>query len=351
MKRQPVYFKLDELNAHDIELMNRITRRRFIGAGGVAIGAALAGCAAPPTREAAPTNPPATRRVKHAGGETEAPVNPQRIVALYTYAWAWPIAQLGVDVLATDARPEWLEEIRRLDPESAARLSKAEFIGSDSGPNLEKIAALKPDLIVGGWWNVDTYDKLSAIAPTVLLDYRDEADIIEWQRSLIDLIGATDTSRFDQRVAAYEQRIMELREAYPDVWPNLEYVRMDSFANDVYVVDTIPFMPGRKVFRDLGAGQSKTMGDTKAPIFDGPISLEKLPQFDADVIFVAGPNGEPKPEILAILQGTFAGKRDQVFKINPEDWNFANVESLHAILDEIERVLAGRTIDTSGDFR
>jgi iron complex transport system substrate-binding protein len=283
-------------------------------------------------------------------GDVETPLSPQRIVALYTYAWAWPIAQLGVDLVGTDNRPEWLEEIKRLDPDSAARLVKAEFIGGDSGPNLEKIATLQPDLIVGGWWNTDIYDKLTQIAPTVLLDYRAETDIIVWQRSLIPLVGATDTSWFEQQAAAYKERVSQLRTAYPDLWPNLQWVRMDTYASDVYVVDLIPFMPGSRVFRDLGATPSKNIGNPQDPQYDGPISLEALPQFDADIIFVAGPNGEPQANILTLLAGTFAGQRNQVFTTRPENWNFCNVQSLHAVLDEIERALQNGPFDTSGDF-
>ncbi|MGB9752281.1 ABC transporter substrate-binding protein [Roseiflexus castenholzii] len=340
-------FRPLELTEAEFELFESLTRRRFlIGAGALV----LAGCGVPGA--SAPTaTVAATQMYKHVAGETEIPAKPERIVALSTYAWAWPITQLGGSLIGTDNSPEFIEALNELDPENAARIAEATFIGGESGPNLETIASLNPDLIVGGWWNTDIYDTLSQIAPTVILDYRNETDIIAWQRSLIPLVGATDTSWFDTRVADYERRIGMLKAAYPDLWPTLEWVRMDAYETDVYVVDTIPFMPARKVLSDLGAQQSKTMGDTNAPRFEGAISLDLLPQFDADVIFLCENKDQPNSDVASILGGTFAGTRGQVFTTPSTKWNFCNVQSLHTALDEIERLLSGRTIDTSGDFR
>lgn len=345
--------ELDEQHDLDaIELAERLTRRRFIvGAGALALGA-ITGCgsgeqAVAPTATQAPT----TRRVKHAGGETEVPTSPQRIVATYTYAWAWPIVQLGGKLVGTDARPEWIEAIRAIDPESAATIEQATFIGSESGPNLEKIASLNPDLIVGGWWETDIYDQLSQIAPTVLVDYRDEPDLITWQRSLVSLVGATESSWFDQRVAAYEERIAKLQADYPELWPNLQWVRMDAYERDVYVIFDRPMLPGCKALTDLGTRQAKTLGsDPNNPQFEAPVSLELLPTFDADVILLCETDAQPDQAVLDVLQGTFAGRSGQIFPTRSQLWNFANVQSLHAVLDEIERLFAGRTIDTSGDF-
>jgi iron complex transport system substrate-binding protein len=345
-------YKPQELTELTIDLFENLTRRRFLtGAGGLLGAATLGACGGPSAAVPTATSGPTTRLFKHAAGETEIPVKPERIVALYTYPWAWPIVQLGGNLIGTDNRPEFIATMQALDPENAARIEQATFIGGESGPNLEKVASLNPDLIVGGWWNTDIYDQLTQIAPTVILDYREETDIITWQRSLLPLVGATDTRWFDGRVAAYEQRINRLKADFPDRWTTLEWVRMDAYEKDVYVVDTIPFMPARKVLSDLGAQQSKTMGDTTDPRFDGTISLELLPSFDADVMFVCETDGQPDPAILDVLSGTFAGKHNQVFTTPSAKWNFCNVQSLHLVLDEIERVFAGRTIDTSGDFR
>jgi hypothetical protein len=55
--------------------------------------------------------------------------------------------------------------------------------------------------------------------------------------------------------------------------------------------------------------------------------------------------------VLSLLQSTFAGQRNQVFTVGQNMWNFSNIQACLAVLDEIERAFAGRTIDTSGDFR
>lgn len=282
------------------------------------------------------------------GGVSEVPVRPERIVVLYTYAWGWPIAQLGVEPIGTDNVSEYVGEIERYDPRSADILAEAAAIGDETGPNFERIASLEPDLIVGGWWDDGIYDELSQIAPTVLLDYRDETDLIAWQRSLVELVGATELGWFEERVAEYERRIEALRESHPDLWPNLRWKSIGLFGSDVYAADPIPVFPSVKVFGDLGA----TMWSLGDPEKD-PISMELLPSLDADVIFVTA-REDTSPETgraLDLLGNTFAGRRGQVFVVPSQPWEFVNVQSLHLILDEVERHLTGRKIETRGDAR
>ena len=62
-------------------------------------------------------------------------------------------------------------------------------LGDDHTPSLEKLAALKPDLIVGeASRNADEYDLLSQIAPTLLWEDRTEQG--KWQESLRDIATA-----------------------------------------------------------------------------------------------------------------------------------------------------------------
>jgi ABC-type Fe3+-hydroxamate transport system substrate-binding protein len=81
------------------------------------------------------------------------------------------------------------------------------------------------------------------------------------------------------------------------------------------------------------------------------VSLETVADYDADVIFVSAPDARPNPRILDLLRETFAGQRDQVFTVEQTMWDFSNIQACLLVLDEIERVFADRTIDTSGDFR
>ena len=135
------------------------------------VAALLAGCAGPsaPPPPAAPAAGgafPVT--VEHAFGSTVVPAAPQRIVtAGYT--------EHDV-VLALGATPvgvtEWYGEHPSATwPWAQDELGDArpEVLNSDDGFQYERIAALRPDLIVATNAGVDqaSYDRLSAIAPTI----------------------------------------------------------------------------------------------------------------------------------------------------------------------------------------
>ena len=336
-----------------IELAERITRRRFIiGAGGLLGAAALGACgageeAAAPTVTSAPT----TWRYQHFMGETEIPVQPQRIVTLSAYELDWPLLQSGAPLAGTTVTTEALDELRSFDPEVAARMEKLALLGGESGANLERLVEAKPDLVIGSWYNEDIYPDLAQIAPTVMLDYRGETDIVAWQRTLAELAGLPEAGTlFASRLVEYGQRIDALKQAYPEMWPNLEWTRITDYISEIYIVDIHPNLPGVKVLTDLGAKPSKTVA--KFPVsYAELVNLETIATYDADVIFVSAPNAEPNDAIMPLLQNTFAGQRDQVFAVGQNLWSFSNIQGCLLVLDEIERVFAGRTIDNSGDFR
>ena len=81
------------------------------------------------------------KRVKHAFGETEVPANPTRVIAL-GYTTVEAVVAHGVQPIGVPSGV--VDELRHL---SLDRATMSE-IGDPNQPNLEKIAALKPDLIL-----------------------------------------------------------------------------------------------------------------------------------------------------------------------------------------------------------
>jgi iron complex transport system substrate-binding protein len=107
---------------------------------------------------------PAT--VEHHRGSTEIPEAPQRIVALdnafLDYAVDLGGTVVGVSDIGADLVPGYL------DADQAARAADVESVGNIAEPQLEKIAALKPDLILSSEVrHGEYYDRLAEIAPTV----------------------------------------------------------------------------------------------------------------------------------------------------------------------------------------
>lgn len=103
------------------------------------------------------------RTVVHALGTTEIPSKPERVVVLDTgeidAVVSLEITPVGIpNTEGANAVPSYL----------ADAVADATAVGTIQEPNLEAIAALKPDLILGSQLRADKlYPQLSEIAPTV----------------------------------------------------------------------------------------------------------------------------------------------------------------------------------------
>ncbi|WP_460795843.1 ABC transporter substrate-binding protein [Microbacterium sp. GXF0217] len=139
----------------------------------------LAGCTSPSNAgDATPAETPSTRSVEHARGTTEVPDAPQRVVVLEPVeldtAVALGVTPVGAAVASNvSGVPEYLGA-EGIEP-----------VGTVPEPDLEAIAALAPDLILGTESrHSQLYDQLEAIAPTVFMET--QAD--PWQENVL-LIG------------------------------------------------------------------------------------------------------------------------------------------------------------------
>lgn len=104
--------------------------------------------------------------VKHAMDTTEIKGTPKRIVVL-TNEGTEALLSLGikpVGAVQSWLGNPWYDHIKD-------EMKDVEVVGTESEVNLEKIAALKPDLIIGNKIRQEkVYDKLSQIAPTVFAE-------------------------------------------------------------------------------------------------------------------------------------------------------------------------------------
>ncbi|TQL67966.1 iron complex transport system substrate-binding protein [Nocardioides albertanoniae] len=105
-----------------------------------------------------------TREVKHAKGVAEVPVDPKRVVVLDTGELddALALGVKPVGAVRVDVATDFLSYL-------GDQTEGIKEVGTISEPNLEKIAALDPDLILSSTVRHEAiYDQLSEIAPTVL---------------------------------------------------------------------------------------------------------------------------------------------------------------------------------------
>lgn len=182
----------------------RISRRRLLRIGGAGVaGAALFGVAGCGGREGRAGGPRGTRTIKHGLGETKVPARPERVATLYSatdVALAVGVKPLAVDAASADAR--YL----------GGRLEGVEDIGQGFEPNLEKLAALGPDLILGLDVVVEgVYDKLSEIAPTIGVRFGETSgDWKRYNRAYAEALGKT--AEFEEAMTRYEAKAEGFRE-------------------------------------------------------------------------------------------------------------------------------------------
>ncbi|MGL4394597.1 MAG: ABC transporter substrate-binding protein [Brevinema sp.] len=108
-----------------------------------------------------------TRMVTHAMGKTAVPKSPQRIVALTGEATE---ALLSLGIKPVGAVSSYTPDLSWY-PHIADQMEGVEIVGDERQVNLEKVAALQPDLIVGiKARQENVYPMLSKIAPTVYVE-------------------------------------------------------------------------------------------------------------------------------------------------------------------------------------
>ncbi|MGH2584112.1 MAG: ABC transporter substrate-binding protein, partial [Dehalococcoidia bacterium] len=181
-----------------------LNRREFMaGAFGTAL---LIACGSDDDDDQTATSDPNggfPRTVKHSLGETRIPTRPERIVAL---ADAEPLDCLlavglkpvlyGYSNAYGTGVPPWVTSIGGIgDIQSFDRPRGVEL-------DLERVVGVRPDLIIDVWTEPETYSRLSAIAPTIVIK---ADDAILWQdvQRLAGVATGRETEA-EQAIAATE---------------------------------------------------------------------------------------------------------------------------------------------------
>lgn len=131
----------------------------------------LVGCAKPSTT----TSQTETITITDNNGPVEVPLEPKRIVSFdfavldFMHLIDYEFESLGA---VTDSAPDYLKDY----------VSGASEIGGLKEPNLEKIAAFKPDVIFISGRTIDFYDDLKKIAPVVYMSVDNTQMMIDVQR-------------------------------------------------------------------------------------------------------------------------------------------------------------------------
>ncbi|MEM9485415.1 MAG: iron-siderophore ABC transporter substrate-binding protein [Cyanobacteria bacterium P01_F01_bin.116] len=289
---------------------NRQRRFFLIGAGAL-IASACAGTAQPD--KPSPVSTPETKQIQHAFGTTEVVTNPSRIAVL-DYFTVEALMVLGVQPIAAPAII--MDNLLHLPPAE----NEIVDVGNPREPSLERLAALKPDLILSTKLAVeeDTYGVLSQIAPTVVFD---NDGFTEWQeltQLCAEVMGKeTEAARLKSE---YEAKLQTFKS---QLETSQIKVSVASFNNE----QISAFSKGTFIGTVLDAAglsrppkQMEATGNSMIPI-----SLELLNEIDGDVLFVMKPQSQT--EIAADVRAAL-----EKIKANPL-WNKLNVVQANQVYE------------------
>jgi len=268
-------------------------------------GVALTGCSAASSEPA--ENPNYTTEpsdsfpltVEHQFGETVVDSEPQRVVVVGLTEQDI-LLELGVTPIATT---EWYgEQPNAVWPWATALLGDAEPVVLDTvdGFQYEKIASLKPDLIVGtnAGLTEETYGKLSDIAPTVASIDGSEQYFSSWQDQTRQVSAALGRSAegeelIDGVAAAYEEASAQ----HPEfAGLTATFSQGTPYEGNLWVY---PDGVNTDFLTDLGFTMTPGLEDyAPNPGEQAQISPENIGLIDADVIVFATENPEGVDEVL-----------------------------------------------------
>lgn len=171
----------------------RPTRREFlIGAAGLLVLAPY-GCGSGESGGSGETTAGGTRTVEHAFGTTQVPANPQRIAVVGRRGLFAILLDLGFEpIAALDGSFYFGQPFHPLVADRAQELDVEPIEPADAGPNIEQVAALDPDLIIGASADFEQVaSQLAQIAPTVGIEW-DFVDPTTNVQAVGDVMGVGD---------------------------------------------------------------------------------------------------------------------------------------------------------------
>jgi iron complex transport system substrate-binding protein len=313
-------------------------RRGAAAAVATALTVSLAACGTEGDTSADEPQESAERTVDTAMGEVTVPAEPKRVVVLDNDALDSAIT-LGVTPVGAGLGDVGAPFSTYL-PED--KLKGLKEVGVVWEPNVEAVAALKPDLILGSKVRHEAvYKELSAIAPTVFT----ETTGPEWRANFelhAEALGKED--EVEEIVDEYEAHVAEVVEAIGGEAEAAEttfgFTRfLEGAPTRLYLDDTFV----GSIFKDLGVGRPENLESTG---FSLDVSPEQIDQANADVIFYST-YGDPKAaKETEITEGPLwkaldAVKAGKAYRVDDNLWMLGiGYSGAELILDEMEEKLA-----------
>lgn len=243
-----------------------------------------------------------TRMFETVKGEIEIPDKPLRIVTDF----------YGGELLSVGANVVGVEPTAFDNPFIQDQLKDAEEIGQPI--NVEKVLALKPDLIVVMY--DDNYEQLSEIAPTVYIPYGTASSIEETVQLFADLTG--NQTEADEFLRKFADKAKAAREKLAGVIDEDDTFGIYELTDkgELWIFGDHAGRGGQALYNALQLKMPHKNDNSEQTL---QLSMEVLPEYAADYMFLTTYDPENKGEALkelkgsSIWQGLDAMKNNRIF--------------------------------------
>ncbi len=274
--------------------------------------------------------------VEHAMGSTTLENTPERVVIL-TNEGTEALLALGitpVGAVNSWTGDPWYKHI-------SEQMEGVKELGTEHEPNLEAIAALKPDLIIGNKMRQEAiYDKLSAIAPTVFA----EALRGDWKENFSLYAEALNKKEEGEQVLQqYEDRIAQFKEKASDKLNlKVSMIRFMGGEARIYLKNSF----SGAILEDIGFARPESQNVDDFAI--NGVTKEMIPDMDGDILFYFtyetgdGEGTKLEQEWLndPLFQKLPVVKNGHAYKVSDEIWNTAGgIIAAKQMVDELEQFI------------
>ena len=249
--------------------------------------------------------------IVHVAGEAEICEQPQSVVALGPYVLE-PLIALGVQPTGFADHMAFGQGVYSNPSEQIPYIgeritSQLVNVGVAYSPSIEAIAKAQPDLIIGTEFNMQQYETLSQIAPTLLIEYDSTEENL---RTIAKAVNRPDAA--EQLIAETDQKIVAAQETFADFASDNPKALL-LFSNP----PNLSLSKGNQelchtLVEDLGFQLVSLSGSENIDAEETalPISSEQLPSLnDADFIIVLGSNFEKRESTRSYENDQLAGPR------------------------------------------
>ncbi|MGN2620490.1 ABC transporter substrate-binding protein [Bacillus stercoris] len=281
--------------------------------------------------------------ITHDLGKTNVPEHPKRVVVL-ELGFIDTLLDLGITPVgvADDNKAKQL-----INKDVLKKIDGYTSVGTRSQPSMEKIASLKPDLIIADTTrHKKVYDQLKKIAPTIALNNlnADYQDTIDASLTIAKAVGKE--KEMEKKLTAHEEKLSDTKQK---ISANSQSVLLIGNTNDTIMARDENFFTSRLLTQvgyryaisTSGNSDSSNGGDS----VNMKMTLEQLLKTDPDVIILMtgktddlDADGKRPIEKNVLWKKLKAVKNGHVYHVDRAVWSLRrSVDGANAILDELQK--------------